>query len=219
MSKVALLVGINKYKTLGGLAYARQDAEAFAGMLRERRGFAERDVRLMTCESEGTSEALARYVEIALDDLRGRNDLDLLVFGFWGHGFGGEGGRRYLCGIDTVQGELERTSLSLDVVRAKLIQAGALDTLVILDCCQNRAAGRGAGAEVLGRGTEERFGALARDVSAKVRSGGKRGVPTVAVLNSCREGQCAYEWEQRKHGIFTGHLLGEHQTQYVISIG
>ncbi|MBR6437363.1 MAG: leucine-rich repeat protein, partial [Thermoguttaceae bacterium] len=29
----------------------------------------------------------------------------------------------------------------------------------------------------------------------------------VAILNSCKEGQSAYEWDDRQHGLFTAHLL------------
>ena len=38
-----------------------------------------------------------------------------------------------------------------------------------------------------------------------VRSDGIQ--PTVAILNACSEGQRAYEWAEKRHGIFTAHLL------------
>ena len=93
MKRYALLVGINKYHTLGNLSYARQDAEAFKQTLCERYGFKPHEAQLMTCESGGASMALSAYLEDALDRVAKKTDLDLLVFGFWGHGFHSEDGR------------------------------------------------------------------------------------------------------------------------------
>ncbi len=207
MKKRALLIGINKYQTLGKLSYAREDAEAFAKMLHDHYDFSDHDVSLMTCGAEGAGAAFSRYIELALSDLTDCKDLELLVFGFWGHGFAPQPGRRYLCGLDTIDKDLERTAVSMDVVRAKLSQTGAENTLMVLDCCQNRPAGRAAGAEALTRGEEGTLSEMARDIQAAPRKKTRHTIPTVAVLNSCREGQRAYEWEQRRHGIFTAHLI------------
>ncbi|MBP8132496.1 MAG: caspase family protein, partial [Candidatus Hydrogenedentes bacterium] len=154
MKRCALLVGVNEYKGLNPLQYARQDAESFAEMLQRCCGFEEHEITLMTCQATGATCAFSRFVEHALTDLTERRDLDLLVFGFWGHGFAPEPGKRYLCGIDTLENDLDRTAVPLDIVRAKLAQAGARDTLLVLDCCQNRPAGRGAAAAALERGAE-----------------------------------------------------------------
>ena len=212
MNRKALLIGINKYQTLGKLSFARQDAEAFAETLCSHYGFSSHDINLMTCQAEGAGAAFSRYVELAISDLVEYKDLDLLVFGFWGHGFAPEAGKRYLCGLDTIVDDLERTAVSMDLIKAKLSQVGAENTLLILDCCQNKPTGRSVEAETLSCGEEAELSSLARDIQTARREESKLTVPTVAVLNSCREGQRAYEWKQREHGIFTAHLLDQMTT-------
>ncbi|NQT12820.1 MAG: caspase family protein, partial [Planctomycetes bacterium] len=207
MKRRALLIGIDSYHMLGDLKYARRDAEAFGSALQERCGFDSSYVTLMTCQAEGGLRANSRYIEHALNDLQKERDLDLLIVGFWGHGFAPQPGRRYLCGVETSEDDLERTAVSLDLVQAKLTQVQARDTLVILDCCQNQPAGRSAAAEPLSKGEETAMGSMARDIQAARMEGESLSVPTVAVLSACREGQKAYEWDTREHGIFTAHLL------------
>jgi len=208
MSKRALLIGLNKYYSLGELKYACQDAEAFAAALRDYCGFSEHEMTVMTCSSKGVLSGLSRYIEKSLTRLfEYREDLELFVFGFWGHGFAAGNGRRFLCGIDTDEDELERTAISLEVVKAKLAQVQAENTLLILDCCQNIPLGRGVNAEPMMQGEEKALTTLARDIHSSRRSQHFMLNPTVAVLNSCREGQKAYDWDERGHGIFTSYLL------------
>jgi TPR repeat protein len=207
MKKHALLVGVNQYHLLGNLAYARQDAEAVADALCRHCGFSDQDITLMTCQSEGACLGLSRYIEHALMNLTNERDLDMLVFGFWGHGFAPQAGRRYLCGMDTAENDLERTAVSFDVVKARLAQIGAENTLLLLDCCQNQPIGRSTSAAPMTQGEEMALASMARDIQTATRDQGKTTMPTVAILNACREGQRAYEWDSRGHGVFTAHLL------------
>ena len=94
MKRRALLIGIDSYHMLGDLKYARRDAEAFASALQERCGFDPSYVTLMTCQAEGGLNAHSRYIEHALDELQKERNLDLLIVGFWGHGFAPQPGRR-----------------------------------------------------------------------------------------------------------------------------
>ncbi len=205
--KRALLIGVNQYHLLSNLAYARQDAEAVADALCQHCGFSDQDITLMTCQAEGACMGLSRYIEHALMNLTDERNLDLLVFGFWGHGFAPQAGRRYLCGMDTAENDLERTAVSFDVVKAKLAQVGAENTLLLLDCCQNRPTGRSVSGSFMTRGEEQTLASMARDIQVTKRDLGRTSLPTVAILNACREGQRAYEWDSRGHGIFTAHLL------------
>ena len=207
MKRRALLIGINSYHMLADLKYARRDAEAFGSALREVGGFDPNFVTLMTCQAEGGLRANSRYIEYALNDIQKERDLDLLIVGFWGHGFAPRSGQRYLCGVETSEDDLERTAVSLDLVRAKLTQVQARDTLIILDCCQNQPSGRSADAESLSQGEEKVLNSMARDIQLARMDDEPLSVPTVAVLSACREGQKAYEWDARSHGIFTAHLL------------
>jgi len=175
----------------------------------------------MTCESGGASMALSTYLEEALDRVAKKTDLDLLVFGFWGHGFHSEDGRMYLCGMETLREKLRKTAVSLGVVRERLVQASAKDTLIVLDCCRNVVDGRSVGGTAFASADAEQLAELARDLKVAPRKE-HRVIPTVAVVNSCRVGQRAYEWEERRHGVFTAHLLdamryGERSISHIVS--
>ena len=207
MKRYALLIGINGYQLLGKVKYARQDAEAVAEALCRYYGFTDQDITLMSCRGEGATLGLSRYIEHALTSLTDMHDLGLLVFGFWGHGFSPAPGERYLCGVDTMADDLRRTAISLDVVKSKLAQVQAENTMLMLDCCQNRPTGRAAAADPMTRGEEAALTSLARDIQVAQRDRRPSRIPTVAILNACCEGQKAYEWDSRGHGIFTAHLL------------
>ena len=213
MRKRALLIGLNEYHTLGSLHYARQDAESVANALRSFCSFTDDEISLMTCSSKGAQQGLSKHIERALDRLVDCRELDLLIFGFWGHGFAPLG-RRYLCGVDSYEDDLDRTSVSLDVVSGKLAQVQSENTLLILDCCQNRPAGRAAVTEPMSNGEEASFSEMARDIQAVRQSQFRSSTPTVAIWNACRDGQKAYEWADKGHGIFTAYLLEAFEKGY-----
>lgn len=221
MNKYALLVGVNKYDTLGRLSYAKQDAEAFGEVLQSQYGFLPKEVQIMTCESSGVSRAVYLYIEEALNLIASKTDLDLLVFGFWGHGFHAEDSKLYLCASDTLRDKLMKSAISLGLVKEHLTQAGAINTWIVLDCCRNIVDGRSVEGAVFASADADQLSELARDLKAAPRKGVGQ-IPTVAVINSCRIGQRAYEWDQRQHGVFTAHLLdamrtGERSVSHIVS--
>ena len=208
MKRRALLIGIDEYQLLQPLKYARRDAELFGNILQRHCQFEADDISLMTCQSRRGLFADAAFIEHALINLQQETELDLLIVGFWGHGFSTETGQRFLCGVNTLENDLKRTAISLNVVKEKLSQIQACDTLVFLDCCQNRPAiaGRGGSAEMLSDQDEAAFGIMSRDIKAARRTQDFDRAPRFALLSACRAGQKAYEWEERDHGIFTAHL-------------
>ena len=199
MSKLALLIGVNEYPQIGNLQYAESDASAVAQSLKDHCGFRDQEVTLMKSGGEARNLPVRTFIESRLAGLRHIRDLDLLIVGFWGHGFRDVAGHRYLCATDTDgtnEQTLTRTGISLESLQHGLIQAGALNTCLILDCCQNIAGGRGVSATL----TEEERTTLSRSVDAASRDIAtrrqQRGYsvlqpPTMAVLNSCTGGQKA----------------------------
>lgn len=221
MNKYALLVGINKYDTLGRLSYAKQDAEAFGDVLQSKYGFLPQEVQIMTCGSDGVSYTSALYIVDALDRIATKTDLDLLVFGFWGHGFHAEDSKLHLCASDTLRDKLMKSTISLGLVKEQLTHAGATNTWIVLDCCRNIVDGRSVGGATFASADAAQLAELARDLKAAPRKG-VVSIPTVAIINSCQIGQQAYEWEQRQHGVFTAHLLdamstGERSVSHIVS--
>lgn len=161
----ALLIGINEYDFLGELKYAQQDAEAISKALQQYCGFDSDEITVMSCQARKSRRGLARYIEHAISSLRNYHDLEMLVFGFWGHGFSPSPGQRYLCGLDTNENDLQRTAVSFNVVRSQLAQVQARNTLLLLDCCQNKPLGRGI-AEPMTEGEETALASMARDIQA-----------------------------------------------------
>ncbi|MBQ3351612.1 MAG: SUMF1/EgtB/PvdO family nonheme iron enzyme [Thermoguttaceae bacterium] len=204
IKKQALLIGINEYQILPELKYARQDAEAVEQALKQNYCFSDDEVMLLTDAKPGLFKpSNRRIIEKHLEKLASQ-DLDLFIFGFWGHGLF-RNGQRYFCPLDAISEDIEELGLSFDSLQRLLSNIKAKNTCLILDCCQ----------KVHDRGEEETLTAddqtvmenAARDIVLKRKEKEPEFVSNVAILNSCKQGQAAYEWDSRKHGIFTAHLL------------
>jgi len=83
-----------------------------------------------------------------------------------------------------------------------------MDTCLILDCCQNQP-GRGIDA-FLSREDDDLMTTCARDIQAAVRpQQTMRRLPATILVSSCSADQCAYEWQNEGHSIFTYFFLPE----------
>ncbi|MDO4570031.1 MAG: SUMF1/EgtB/PvdO family nonheme iron enzyme [Planctomycetia bacterium] len=201
MEKRAFLFGINEYRALSHLSYARQDAEAVANALKEFYQFKHNEVVLATCQGKNIRPDTKFDI---LECLTWAEPLDLLVVGFWGHGAWYEG-KRYLCLTGTRPNSMSDTAISLEEIRDAIRQIPAKNVCIILDCCQSSADGRMGISPTLEIG--------ARDIVLEIfnpehlQRNNEPIIQTVAILNSCSEGECAYEWGEKSHGFFTQHLL------------
>ena len=204
MKKQALLIGINQYELLPELKYARQDAESVEQALKQNYSFTEDEVILLTDAKPGLFKPInRRIIEKHLEKLADK-ELDLFIFGFWGHGLF-RNGQRYFCPLDAISEDIEELGLPFSTLQRLLSRIKAKNTCLILDCCQ----------KVHDRGEPETFTAadqnvmesIARDIVLDRKERMPEFVSNVAILNSCKEGEAAYEWDERKHGIFTAHLI------------
>ncbi len=213
MKKHALLIGVNEYDNLMDLRFACQDASETAAALRENYGFEHQEITLMTDSSErymrpSSSGGIESHFEEIIES---NPNLDLLIFGFWGHGVFLEQ-QLYLCPTSASRNRIQQEALSMDRVKKLIAQTGAKNVFIILDCCQKRV-GRGDCQDALMTESNQlSLAGAARDIGLAIKqqseSETKDGFePNIAILNSCKEGQCAYEWNERRHGIFTAHLL------------
>ncbi|MDO4568861.1 MAG: SUMF1/EgtB/PvdO family nonheme iron enzyme [Planctomycetia bacterium] len=209
MKKMAFLFGINRYSPpLVDLKYARQDAEAVAEVLKKCYEFSDDDVVLATCE-QGVRPFTKHNILRCFDPeiLRcseWKEALDLLIVGFWGHGVWRDG-KRYLCPMGTMLEHVESLALSLQELRDAIRKIPAKNVCIILDCCQSRIDSRDGEAPAL----EPRARDIVMQTFApkKLDLGGETVSQTVAILNSCSEGERAYEWGEKSHGFFTHYLL------------
>ena len=204
MKKQALLIGINEYQILPGLKYARQDAEAVSDSLKQNYGFSDNDVMLLTDARPGLFKPTDKYlIQDHLEKLANQ-DLDLFIFGFWGHGLF-RNGKRYLCPIIVKGDRAEHQGLPFDELQELLANIHAKNTCLILDCCQT-IHDRGE-AETLTASDQTSMENAARDIVLRRKTQIPNFQSNVAILNSCKEGQSAYEWDARQHGLFTAYLL------------
>ncbi|MBR6435566.1 MAG: leucine-rich repeat protein, partial [Thermoguttaceae bacterium] len=204
IKKQALLIGINQYQILSQLKYARQDAEAVADSLKQNYRFSEDEIMLLTDAKQGLFKPTNRYIIQEHLEKLANQELDLFIFGFWGHGLV-RNGKRYLCPLDVMGSRAEYQGLPFDQVQELLAKIHAKNTCIILDCCQT-VHDRGE-AETLTVSDQTSMENAARDIVLRRKEQISNFQSNVAILNSCKEGQCAYEWDARKHGLFTAHLL------------
>ncbi|MBR5161998.1 MAG: caspase family protein, partial [Thermoguttaceae bacterium] len=204
MKKQAFLIGINDYQILPQLRYARQDAEAVAESLKQNYCFSENEVMLLTDSKPGLFKPTSRYIiQDHLEKLSNQN-LDLFIFGFWGHGLF-RNDKRYLCPLDVMSARAEHQGLPFDELQELLSNIRAKNTCLILDCCQT-FHDRGE-TETLTASEQTTMENAARNIVLKRKEQIPDFQSNVAILNSCKEGQSAYEWDERKHGLFTAYLL------------
>ena len=130
----ALIVGINAYRHVSPLGYARNDAEAVAEALCSRHGFAEVNIKLLLDEHATREGILKAFLSYARP---GTLHDDRILFFFAGHGFtylGRRGEVGYLVPVDGSPERLESLLRWDDLTRnADLIQAKHL--LFIMDAC------------------------------------------------------------------------------------
>ena len=211
MKKQALLIGINQYAILPELKYARQDAEAVEESLKQNYIFSDDEVMLLTDAKPGLFKPLnKRIIQTHLENLANQ-ELDLFIFGFWGHGLF-RNGERYLCPLDVMGDAVEEQGFSFKELQRLLANVRAKNTCIILDCCQT-IHDRGE-AETLTSADKAVMENVARDIVLKRKEQMPDFQSNVVILNSCKEGQSAYEWDKRQHGIFTAHLLDAFSRRY-----
>lgn len=204
MKKQALLIGINEYQILPGLKYARQDAEAVADSLKQNYCFSENEVMVLTDDRPGLFKPTDKYIIQDHLEKLAKQDLDLFIFGFWGHGLF-RNGKRYLCPLDVMANRAEHQGLPFEELQELLAKIRSKNTCMILDCCQT-IHDRGE-AETLTGADQTSMENAARDIVLRRKEQMPDFQSNVAILNSCKEGQSAYEWDARQHGLFTAHLL------------
>ena len=204
MKKQALLIGINEYPILPKLNFARQDAESVADSLKQNYCFSDDEVMLLTDAKPGLLKPINRYIIQDHLEKLANQDLDLFIFGFWGHGLF-RNDKRYLCPLDVMAKRAESQGLPFDELQDLLINIKAKNTCLILDCCQ-KVHDRGE-SETLTASDKASMENVARNIFLKRKEQIPNFQSNVAILNSCKEGQSAYEWDARQHGLFTAYLL------------
>jgi uncharacterized caspase-like protein len=188
----AITIGINGYRNLESLNYAKLDAEAMQVFFRQELKiqtvyhFADDSLPIKQdygsdLDSHPTYTTLNRFFRVRFEESFLKPG-DNLWFFFAGHGKRYKD-RDYLMPIDADPGDVERSCISLHYVSERLRRSGADNVIMLIDACRS--------------GTGQRDG---MDFGQEKQQG-------VITLLSCSPGESSYEMDELKHGAFTYALL------------
>jgi uncharacterized caspase-like protein/ABC-type phosphate transport system substrate-binding protein len=190
-SNWAIVIGINQYRFLQPLKYAKRDAEAMHDFLIEEAGFDR--IFLFTDDSPSisgkpTEPFRANLLRVLRQIFASpfMKDGDNFWFFFSGHGIP-HNGQDYLMPLDGDPEDIENTGISTNTITNYLRSCGADNAVMILDACRNGGKKSGEG---IGKQTE-----------VEARQTG------VISLFSCSPEQYSYELEAVGQGAFTCALL------------
>jgi hypothetical protein len=193
MRNIAIAVGINKYRNLQDLKYAKNDAQYFCDFLRQEAGFEE--IWYFSDDSPAiagnSTEPIRSNLLTVLDDLSNSplERIDNLWFFFAGHGsIHQNDGNDYLLMADSNQNLLEDTAISTNRILQKLRLSGAENIFLFLDACRNLGKRDG-------RGIGDRTTAEAKKIANSV------------CFFSCSPKEFSWELDQYQHGVFTYALV------------
>ncbi len=204
--KWALLVGVSNYENpdMSSVPYAAVDIKSVSATLTAYAGYSADNVFVMTSDlKSGSNRPTNLNVFKRLDALGRlmRPDDTLLVY-FSCHGFN-RNGRHYLATVNTDPAStetLELSSVPLEMLSAKMAKLQAKQLVFVVDACRNDPV-RGKGDQDNIRTSDFSKGIML----AATTSGGNVG--GAAVLFACSEGERAYEWPEKQHGVFTYYLV------------
>jgi len=205
-AKWAILVGIDDYKDpkITDLKCAVADVTAFREVLIDQRIGGFDHVYLMTDKHKGKDYPEHNKIVFRFESLAGQIDPeDTFLFYFSGHGLEKDG-VYYLLSVNadkSTQNTLELTAVPLELLERLMKRIQARKILFILDTCRNDPTkSRSDSDNIMSRGLMEK--------TVKVMPGRKKGTPGYsAVIFACKEGERAYEWDEKGHGVFSFYLL------------
>ncbi|MEM9149164.1 MAG: caspase family protein [Cyanobacteria bacterium P01_F01_bin.3] len=192
MSRDALIVGINQYRSLPALNAPAADAEAVAARLQTQGEFRVqrmpeviKNKTATVGQRRGVTTQMLEDALVQLFKPKGKNVPNTAIFYFSGHGLQRDAGIQegYLATSD-VDPDSGNFGISLNWLRRLLQQSPVRQIVVILDCCHS--------GELL----------TFRDADPGARAGIDR-----LFMAASREYESAYESLEGKHSIFTQALL------------
>ena len=187
----ALVIGINKYKCVSQLCYARNDAEAISQILIEKFDFPKENVITLYDEQASRNEIMKSYLRFTREDVK--PDDRILIF-FAGHGHTISGNRNDIGYLIPVDGELQDISTFIrwdELTRnSELIKAKHL--FFVFDACFSGLAITRS----VRQGSTRYLKNMLQRYSVQVLTAGKADEPVADANGPIPE-----------HSIFTGHLI------------
>ncbi|GJL57654.1 MAG: hypothetical protein NPIRA03_05110 [Nitrospirales bacterium] len=186
----AVIIGIDKYLNLAGLAYAVDDAKSVARML-GRQGFTITSLY----NTQATKKAILRELRQNLLSKVQKDD-QVLIF-FAGHigetpGTGKQQPAGYMMPVDTEPGLLADTAINVDLLRELSETLPAKQVLFLIDICYGGIAGRSQ------RSLPPMTGNYLKMIGRE---------PARQLITAGGTGQQALAGPKWKHSVFTYYLL------------
>ena len=191
--KWAVIVGVNLYLdgSIPSLKYAVADAELVADTLVEKCGYDKDRILLLSDDQPEHLKPLKMNLDDKLPRFLAKAAPGDTVFVFFsGHGFPDSEGQTYLAPKNCRRDSLALSGLRVDEISNWLRRCKAKRKLLVLDCCH--AGGKDV----------EAVGCSSAELSKPFRNA--TGLITLA---SCKLNQKSFEWEEKRHGLFTYFLV------------
>lgn len=184
----AILIAVQQHdQEQLNLAYTLNDVEALKKVLMDRAGIpANRILELTDKAAPDKKPRLANLRREVPAFLKKVGKFDRVLVFFAGHGFL-QGGKTYLVMADSKTEKLADTGLPANEIRDWLENTPAGVKFFIMDCCHAGGA----------RNVPPPQSQRAEDVVALFKSS------AVVVMGSCRSKEQSWEWNERRHGLYS----------------
>jgi hypothetical protein len=190
---VAIIIGIEKYKSVGLASFADKDARVFYDYARRALGVRAENIKLLVDEKADAAEILVTFKNWLPARVK-TGSTDVYVF-YSGHGLPSEDGSSlYLLPHEARTDLLERTAISQSELVAAIQKSSPKSVTMFLDSCYSGQSRTG-----------ETLLASARPISVKAKQ--STFPKNFTVISASAPDQYSYSSPDLRHGIFSYYLM------------
>jgi len=190
---VAIIIGIEKYKSVGLASFADKDARVFYDYARRALGVRAENIKLLVDEKADAAEILVTFKNWLPARVK-TGSTDVYVF-YSGHGLPSEDGSSlYLLPHEARTDLLERTAVSQSELVAAIQKSSPKSVTMFLDSCYSGQSRTG-----------ETLLASARPISVKAKQ--SMFPKNFTVISASAPDQYSFSSPDLKHGIFSYYLM------------
>jgi Skp family chaperone for outer membrane proteins len=190
---VAIIIGIEKYRSVGSAAFADKDARLFYDYARRALGVRPENIKLLLDEKADAAEILLTFRNWLPTRVK-TNSTHVYVF-YSGHGLPSEDGNSlYFLPHEARTDLLERTAISQNELVAAIQKSSPKSVTMFIDSCYSGQSRTG-----------ETLLASARPISVKAK---QSSFPkNFTVISASAPDQYSFSSPELKHGIFSYYLM------------
>jgi hypothetical protein len=191
---VAVVIGIEKYRSVSAADFANRDASIFVDYATRALGIPRENIRLLLDEKAGAAEILLTFKNWLPTRIK-RGSTDVYVF-YSGHGLPSEDGRSlFFLPHEANRDLLERTAISQNELVAAIQKSSPKSVTMFIDSCYSGQSRTG-----------ETLLASARPISIVAKET-STFPPNFTVISASAPDQISSSSPELKHGIFSYYLM------------